>query len=192
MITYPGRPSTHVRWLIRRDMPEVLQMEESLPHPLGEEQILNYLRCRSHIGMVAEDCSLPGEPVLGYMLYELGNGYLHLNHLAVHPRYRRQGVGARLLIKLLNKLSHHRRATLSIELAESNLGGQHFLKALGLRATEVLREGFTCEDYFSPNGLHTEDSYRFEYTLPQLGECDQYGIWLAETMPATGPQSAGW
>lgn len=185
MIPYPGRPSTHIRWAIRRDMPEILQMEESTPYPLSEEDILRYLRGLHRIGMVAEDGSLPGAPVLGYMLYELGRGYLHLDRLVVHPAYRRQGVGARLVIKLINKLSHHHRTTLSAELAESNLGGQQFLKALGLRAVEILHEGYLREDLFEPDGIHVEDSYWFEYTLPQPGEVDQYGLWLAENMRPT-------
>ena len=44
----------HIRWMIRRDMPEVLQTEqESFEHSWTEEDFLRCLRQRNCIGMVA-------------------------------------------------------------------------------------------------------------------------------------------
>ena len=45
----------HIRWMIRRDMPEVLQTEqESFEYSWTEEDFLRCLRQRNCIGMVAE------------------------------------------------------------------------------------------------------------------------------------------
>ena len=45
----------HIRWMIRRDMPEVLQTEqESFDYSWTEEDFLRCLRQRNCIGMVAE------------------------------------------------------------------------------------------------------------------------------------------
>ena len=45
----------HIRWMIRRDMPEVLAVEgESFEFPWCEEDFLRCLRQRNCIGMVAE------------------------------------------------------------------------------------------------------------------------------------------
>src|SRR5690348_3144654 len=58
----------HIRWMIRRDMPEVLQTEQhSFEFPWTEEDFLRCLRQRNCIGMVAEQ----GEKVVGFMIYEL-------------------------------------------------------------------------------------------------------------------------
>src|SRR4051794_39786908 len=58
----------HIRWMIRRDMPEVLAIEHaSFDFPWGEEEFLRVLRQRNCIGMVAEH----GERVVGFMIYEL-------------------------------------------------------------------------------------------------------------------------
>lgn len=45
--------TAHIRWMIRRDMPEVLHIEESgYAYPWGEEDFLTILRQRNCIGMV--------------------------------------------------------------------------------------------------------------------------------------------
>ena len=76
----------HIRWMIRRDMPEVLQTEqESFEFPWSEEDFLRCLRQRNCIGMVAEQ----GERVVGFMIYELHKNKLHILNFAVHPQFRR-------------------------------------------------------------------------------------------------------
>ena len=72
----------HIRWMIRRDMPEVLQTEqESFEYSWTEEDFLRCLRQRNCIGMVAEQ----GEKVVGFMIYELHKNKLHILNFAVHP-----------------------------------------------------------------------------------------------------------
>ncbi|MEK6238743.1 MAG: ribosomal-protein-alanine N-acetyltransferase RimI, partial [Planctomycetales bacterium] len=45
----------HIRWMIRRDMPEVLAIENSsFEFPWSEEDFLRSLQQRNCIGMVAE------------------------------------------------------------------------------------------------------------------------------------------
>src|SRR5262249_56138096 len=80
-----------IRWMIRRDMPEVLQTEqESFEFAWTEEDFLRCLRQRNCIGMVAEQ----GEKVVGFMIYELHKAKPHILNFAVHPGWRRLGVGA--------------------------------------------------------------------------------------------------
>ena len=65
----------HIRWMIRRDMPEVLGIEEgSFGAPWTEEDFLRCLRQRNCIGMVAEH----GERIAGFMVYELHKNRLHI------------------------------------------------------------------------------------------------------------------
>src|SRR5213078_3611073 len=72
----------HIRWMIRRDMPEVLQAEqESFEYAWTEEDFLKCLRQRNCIGMVAEHT----EKVVGFMIYELHKSKLHILNFAVHP-----------------------------------------------------------------------------------------------------------
>lgn len=130
---------THIRWMIRRDMPEVTQIERSTCHnPWCEEDFLRCLRQRNCIGMVAE----VGEQVLGFMVYELHKARLHILNFGVCPHHRRSGVGTHMVRKLIGKLSSHRRTRVTLEVRESNLAAQLFFKGMGFRAVRVMLEWY--------------------------------------------------
>ena len=111
----------HIRWMIRRDMPEVLAIEHaSFDFPWCEEEFLRVLRQRNCIGMVAE----VGEHVVGFMIYELHKNKLHVLDFAAHPDFRRQGVGQQMVSKLVGKLSSHRRTKIVLHIRETSLAAQ--------------------------------------------------------------------
>jgi ribosomal-protein-alanine N-acetyltransferase len=139
--------------MIRRDMPEVLQTEQqSFEYAWTEEDFLRCLRQRNCIGMVAEQ----GEKVVGFMIYELHKSKLHILNFAVHPAYRRQGIGAQMVAKLVSKLSSHRRTRITLEVRETNLAAQLFFRSQGFRAVRVLRA------YYEDSG---EDAFLMQYCL---------------------------
>ncbi|WP_238476619.1 ribosomal protein S18-alanine N-acetyltransferase [Bythopirellula goksoeyrii] len=141
----------HIRWMIRRDMPEVLSIErESFEFPWFEEDFIRCLRQRNCIGMVAEQ----GERVVGFMIYELHKTRLHILNFAVADSMRMRGVGRQMAEKLEGKLSSQRRTRITLEVRETNLAAQLFFKQVGFRATNVLRSYY--ED--SP-----EDAYVMQY-----------------------------
>ena len=141
----------HIRWMIRRDMPEVLAIEgESFEFPWFEEDFIRCLRQRNCIGMVAEH----GERVVGFMIYELHKTRLHILNFAVSEKVRHRAIGRQMVEKLISKLSGQRRTSISLEVRETNLGAQLFFKNVGFRATAVLRSYY--ED--SP-----EDAYLMKY-----------------------------
>jgi ribosomal-protein-alanine N-acetyltransferase len=143
-----------IRWMIRRDMSEVLQIETSVfDCPWVEEDFLRCLRQRNCIGTVAEH----GERVVGFMVYELHNAKLHVLNFAVHPEFRRQGVGRQLVAKLRTKLSAQRRTRITLEVRETNLVAQMFFRSQDFAATGVLRNHYDDTD---------EDAYQMEYQLP--------------------------
>ncbi|NOY40374.1 MAG: ribosomal protein S18-alanine N-acetyltransferase [Planctomycetes bacterium] len=141
----------HIRWMIRRDMREVLDVEqESFEFPWYEEEFIRCLRQRNCIGMVAEH----GERVVGFMIYELHKTRLHILNFAVAEGMRHRGVGFQMAQKLISKLSSQRRTRIKLEVRETNLPAQMFFKQLGFRATTVLRSYY--ED--SP-----EDAYVMQF-----------------------------
>ncbi len=141
----------HIRWMIRRDMAEVLEVErESFEFPWFEGDFIRCLRQRNCIGMVAEH----GERVIGFMIYELHKTRLHILNFAVAKSVRHRGVGRQMASKLISKLSSQRRTQVTLEVRETNLAAQMFFKELGFRATSVLRSYY--ED--SP-----EDAYVMQY-----------------------------
>ena len=143
----------HIRWMIRRDMPEVLQAEQSsFEYAWTEEDFLRCLRQRNCIGMVAEQ----GEKVVGFMIYELHKAKLHILNFAVHPTCRRSHIGNQMVAKLISKLSSHRRTRITLEVRETNLPAQLFFRSQDFKAVRVLR------GYYEDSG---EDAFLMQYRL---------------------------
>lgn len=149
----------HIRWMIRRDMPEVLQIEQdSFDFSWCEEDFLRCLRQRNCIGMVAE----LNEKVVGFMIYELHKSKLHILNFAVHADQRRRGVGSQMILKLISKLSTHRRNRITLEVRETNLASQLFFRRVEFRAVRVIRNHYpdTGEDaYLMQHRLASADAH---------------------------------
>lgn len=144
--------SAHVRWMIRRDMDEVLSIENSCyEFPWTREEFIRCLRQRNCIGMVAEF----DEKVVGFMVYELHKGMLHVLNFAVSPEHQLRSVGKTMLDKLKGKLSQDRRSRIVIEIRETNTAGIRFLASTGFRAVATIR-GFYDE-------FTDEDAIEFQY-----------------------------
>jgi ribosomal-protein-alanine N-acetyltransferase len=139
--------TTHIRWMIRRDMADVLAIEsESFEFPWCEGDFLRCLRQRNCIGMVAEQ----DERVAGFMIYELHKSRLHILNFAVGTRFRRTGVASDMVNKLIGKLSTQRRNRILLEVRETNLAAQLFFRSAGFKAVSVLRAFYedTPEDAY--------------------------------------------
>src|SRR4051812_27901718 len=151
--TEKNQARVHIRWMIRRDMPEVLQTEqESFEFAWTEEDFLRCLRQRNCIGMVAEQA----DKVVGFMIYELHKAKLHILNFAVHPGFRRLGIGRQMVAKLISKLSSHRRTRITLAVRETNLAAQLFFRAMEFKAVRVLR------GYYEDTG---EDAFLMQYAF---------------------------
>lgn len=149
----------HIRWMIRRDMPEVLGIENgSFEFSWSEDDFVRCLRQRNCIGMVAEH----DERIVGFMIYELHKNRLHVLNFAVRSDMRRRGIGSQMMRKLVQKLSNQRRNRIMLEVRETNLPAQLFFRASGFRAVSLLREYY--ED--TP-----EDAYLMQFSyVPEASE----------------------
>lgn len=142
-----------IRWLIRRDMPEVLSIERlCFEYPWSDEDFMVCLRHRNCIGMVADN----GTEVMGFMVYELHKSRLHILNFAVGPRWQRQGVGRVMAERLIDKLSQQRRTEIAAEVRERNLDAQLFFHKMGFKAISVTRGYYEDTD---------EDCYQFRYRI---------------------------
>ncbi len=145
--------SVQIRWMIRRDMADVLRIERaSFEQEWSEEDFLNCLRQRNCIGMVAEH----DNEVVGFMVYGLHKSRLQIMNFAVAPSYRRMGIGHQMVDKLVNKLSQQRRQEILVDLRETNLSAQLFFQNQKFRAIRVVR------GHFEDTG---EDAYLFAYRM---------------------------
>lgn len=144
----------HIRWMIRRDMPEVIDIEFlSFDYPWSESDFICCLQKRDNIGMTAEHA----DKIVGFMVYTLCKENLTILNFAVHDEYRRRGVGRRMIEKLKSKLSG-KRHSLVWRVWERNVCGQKFLAACGFRCVGI-DHGFY--DYYGSD----VDAYRFEFDI---------------------------
>lgn len=142
-----------IRWLIRRDMADVLRIEQqSFEFPWTDEDFLCCLRQRNHIGMVAEH----DNNVVGFMIYELHKSRLNILNFAVDPNFRRKGVGNQMINRLIDKLSQQRRNEILLEVRERNLEAQLFFRRFEFRAISVIRSHYDDTD---------EDAYLMQFML---------------------------
>jgi len=149
--TEADRLRIQLRWMIRRDMPEVLSIEqEAFEFPWLDEDFTRCLRQRNCIGMVAE----VGDSVVAFMIYELHRTRLHVLNFAVRRSHRRLAIGTQMMGKLFAKLSIERRDRILLEVRERNLPAQLFFRSLGYRAISVLK------DFYEDS---TEDAYLMQF-----------------------------
>ena len=154
--------NVQIRWMIRRDMAEVLQIERSsFEYHWTEADFLHCLRQRNCIGMVAEH----GNRVVGFMIYELFKNRLHILNFAVAEDFRLRGIGNQMVAKLANKLSQQRREFITLEVRETNLAAQIFFREQGFQATQVLR------DHYQDT---SEDAYLMRFALHGNGNLERF------------------
>lgn len=148
-------PNPRIRWMIRRDMPAVLEIEKaSFEYAWAEEDFFRVLRQQNCIGMVAE---IDDTIVAGYMIYELQKGLLNLLNFAVeNNEFRRVGIGTAMVKKLKSKLSERGRKRITTVVRETNYQAQMFFKAMGFLATGIAKRPYDDTD---------EQGYQFQFDL---------------------------
>lgn len=152
---------TEIKWLVRADMADVLQIENQTPIEARwtEDNMLNALRKRNTIGMVIEI----GHKIVGYMIYELHKDRLVLLKLAVEKWHQGHGIGTELVVKLKSKLLQQARRFLEVTVAESDLPAQLFLNSNGFNCEEIVHNQFMAFD--DDAYVKCEDALRFVYQL---------------------------
>jgi ribosomal-protein-alanine N-acetyltransferase len=126
----------------QEDLPEVLAIEvASFSLPWTEDMFANELAAGTAAGTLV--AHLPAAeaqpPVVGYICVWLVSDELHINNLAVHPRWRKRGIASELL---RSALEHGRR------------GGAR-AAFLEVRASNVAAQSLYRQFRFEPVGIRT-------------------------------------
>lgn len=150
----------HIRYIRRRDLPAIMAIEtRSYVNPWTEDEFVTQLRQRNTIGMCVEIANNGRDVLSGYIIYELHKNKLHILNMAVEPAVRRWGVGRLMILKLSNTLNVTGRNRIEALVRETNLPAQLFFKAMGFRATNVIRNAYDDSD---------EDAYSFVLRAKQV------------------------
>ena len=141
------------RWMVRRDMAEVLSIEsKSFETPWCEPDFLGMLRKQDTIGIVADS----GDAVVGFAIYRLRKDRVVIENIAVHPDWRSMGVGTMLVDKLKGKLKPQHRTAVELFVPELADYAIRFFAKRGFRAQSVGESG---------DGISV---YLMRYEIPEL------------------------
>lgn len=145
----PTKQRTQVRVLpmISADMDAIMAIEEvSFQFPWTEEEMMQARRVRNAICATAWS----DKSIAGFMIINVDIGVWDIANIAVHPHFRRQGIGSQLVEKLSSRGVEWK--TLRTTVRERNLAAQLFFKSLGFAAVGVIRNHYDDTD---------EDAYQF-------------------------------
>ncbi len=136
----------HIEPMTVADLPEILPIEavsfglpwtqEIFERELGRGSLSELLVAR------VPDSGVP-PPLVGYLCAWVVTDELHINNIAVEPRWRRRGVATALLREVLSRgrAREARRAFLEVRI--SNLGAQALYQKLGFLPTGVRRRYYS-------------------------------------------------
>jgi len=137
------RKQSYIRWMILKDLPEVIELAKQTTEPVWtERELRSQLSQRDTIGMIVER----NDNIEAFVIYERHPTRLHIPNFVVGERFRRQGVGKAIIDKLKNKLEPDRRNRITLTVSESNLVAQQFLRAMGFRAVQIIRKPYSDRD----------------------------------------------
>lgn len=69
--------------------------------------------------------------VIGYVIFWLVADEVHIANLAVHPQFRRSGMGTKLLKTVFDQASRHRAKIITLEVNEKNVSARDLYRKFG-------------------------------------------------------------
>lgn len=125
------------------DLPDVLAIERaSFPAPWSERAFMAELLHNAYADYVVArlDGRLVGYGGMWIMLDEA-----HVTNIAVHPEFRRQGIGERILCELIRRAARRRCERMTLEVRKSNFPAQRLYLKHGFVPRGV-RKGYYTDN----------------------------------------------
>lgn len=138
------------RFFIRRmresDLPGVLEIERvSFSNPWSADTFKGEIQNES-ISFPMVVVEQPGEKVVAYVIYWRIHDDVQINNVAVHPDYRRLGIGETMLRNIIEKLKKAGVSLISLDVRLSNSAAISFYKKLGFEVLGTRKGYYTCPD----------------------------------------------
>ena len=124
------------------DVAEVMEIERaSFVYPWSTSFFVQELKVTCARSLLA----FMGGKVVGYVIYWLLPREIDVHNLAVHPTYRRRGIGKALLQAVIGEARHRGLTRVTLEVRKSNEAAQKLYQAAGFVAQGV-RSGYYTDD----------------------------------------------
>ena len=126
----------YIRRLRPEDANQVIYLENlCFDYPLGEYTIHTYLRAKNNISLGAFE----NDKLIGALLCNIDSNEGHIVLVAVHPEYRRRGIGKTLMLSIENYCMEKLVRRLKLEVNVSNAPAINMYQKLGYRAVDIIR-----------------------------------------------------
>ena len=123
------------------DLPSVMEIEVvSFPNPWHESTFRGEIQHRP-ISFPLVVVHGAHNRVIGYIVFWVIGEEAQINNIAVHPGFRRLGVGERVLRQVIAQLRSSGVSMVTLEVRPSNTGAQTLYRKLGFRMIG-LRKGY--------------------------------------------------
>ncbi len=120
--------------MTRAHVPQIARLEElAFPDPWSEESIAGELENPLSLWLVC----LEGETVCGYIGSQTAMDETDMMNIAVHPQFRRQGIGRKLITELESRLRERGAVSLSLEVRCSNAPAIALYRELGFQQVGI-------------------------------------------------------
>lgn len=124
------------------DLDEIMTIErDSFAYPWSLRFFLQELRVPCARSLLAT----VGSKAVGYIIYWVLAGEVDIHNLAVHPSYRRRGIGKHLLQAVVEEAKGNGSGRVTLEVRKSNEPAQRLYQALGFVERGV-RKGYYSDD----------------------------------------------
>ena len=123
------------------DLPSVMEIEtRSFPNPWHESAFRGEIQHRPiSFPLVILHNAL--DRVIGYIVFWLIGEEAQINNIAIHPDFRRLGIGEQVLWQVIGQLRSSGAAMVTLEVRPSNIGAQTLYRKLGF-AMIGIRKGY--------------------------------------------------
>jgi ribosomal-protein-alanine N-acetyltransferase len=124
------------------DLSEVIEIERaSFAYPWSTNFFLQELKVNCARSLLA----VVGDKPVGYVIYWMLQHEIDVHNLAVHPAYRRHGIGKALLEAVIEEARRQGASQVTLEVRKSNEAAQKLYQALGFSAKGV-RTAYYSDD----------------------------------------------
>ncbi|MCD6472366.1 ribosomal protein S18-alanine N-acetyltransferase [Candidatus Aerophobetes bacterium] len=133
-----------IRRMKREDLIEVSQIEKlSFPTPWSFHVFSSELNKK---GFAFYYVTEYGERVVGYAGYWKIAKEAHIVNLAIHPSFRKRGIGTKLLRYLFQEARGQGLAEVTLEVRYSNIAAQRLYDKFGFKKVAIHRHYYIDED----------------------------------------------
>jgi ribosomal-protein-alanine N-acetyltransferase len=133
----------YFRSITPSDLDQIMKIEQvSFSSPWSQRFFLQEIQASCAHSRLA----LLGEEIVGYVIYWLLPDEADIHNLAVHPAYRRRGLGRALMQAVIEEAKSRRSTRVTLEVRKSNEAAQQLYQGLGFETRGVRKA------YYSDNG----------------------------------------